>query len=475
MKQVHCNWLIEIQHVSHHFIFSSLRLVLKKNDRWRWIHHLSYSKERSVNCFILENWKSIEYFIFDQAIITLCDVDWNAILIKRNLINIFCHVLIATSDHWLLNFFWRDKYWINCFLLFNLCTSSYLFDLFAKNLCWMLIVILQWDSIIHYLNDFLVIQANMIEAHKYEINFDDLCTQLKFNINLKKNLINIICIFLSIELDLINMMIYLSSDKQQKTIQLINSMLTKNFLSYKKLQTLLNFLLFVAKIMISERVFLRRLFNDLIIIKSCKQRINYSMWQDLLWWKIFLSKWNNVHLLHKCEFKHFLYLWINTSDLHDMKNYYLHHLNLSSAASQTFSNWFNMHLSDKHINVKEMMIVLQALTAWLFVFMRCNLIIYDDNVAVVININKIFMCEETMLHLQWIVLLMIVHDICIHALWISTHENRLADLLSQAKFSTIANEFSQLATLQSISASHWTSDTTRFFLIARQSDIFDEI
>jgi len=130
---------------------------------------------------------------------------------------------------------------------------------------------------IHYLNDFLVIQANMIEAHKYETNFDDLCTQLKFNINLKKNLINIICIFLSIELDLINMMIYLSSDKQQKTIQLINSMLTKNFLSYKKLQTLLNFLLFVAKIIISERVFLRRLFNDLIIIKSCKQRINYSM------------------------------------------------------------------------------------------------------------------------------------------------------------------------------------------------------
>jgi len=130
---------------------------------------------------------------------------------------------------------------------------------------------------IHYLNDFLVIQANMIEAHKYETNFDDLCTQLKFNINLKKNLINIICIFLSIELDLINMMIHLSSDKQQKTIQLINSMLTKNFLSYKKLQTLLNFLLFVAKIIISERVFLRRLFNDLIIIKSCKQRINYSM------------------------------------------------------------------------------------------------------------------------------------------------------------------------------------------------------
>ena len=130
---------------------------------------------------------------------------------------------------------------------------------------------------IHYLNDFLVIQANMIEARKYESNFDDLCTQLEFSVNLKKNLIDITCIFLNIEFDSINMMTHLSSDKHQKTIQLVNSTLTKSFLSYKKLQMLLDFLSFAAKIVISERVFLRQLFNDLIIIKSRKQRINYSM------------------------------------------------------------------------------------------------------------------------------------------------------------------------------------------------------
>ncbi len=132
-------------------------------------------------------------------------------------------------------------------------------------------------------------------------------------------------------------------------------------------------------------------------------------------------------------------------------------------------------MSDKHINVKEMTTILQALTAWLFVFARCNLTIYDNNVAVVIDINKIFMREETMLYLRWIVLLTTVHDICIHALWISIHKNHLADLLSQAKFSTIADEFSQLATLQSISASRWASDTARFLLITQQSDIFDEV
>jgi len=328
---------------------------------------------------------------------------------------------------------------------------------------------------IHYLNDFLVIQVNMIEARKYKNDFNDLCAQLEFNVNFKKNLIDITCIFLSIELDSINMMTRLSFDKHQKTIQLVNSTLTKSFLSYEKLQTLLNFLSFAAKIMISERVFLRWLFNDLIVIKSRKQRINYSMWQDLLWWKTFLSKWNNVRLLRKHKFRHSLYLWINASDLHNMRDYYLRHFDLSSTVSQAFSNRFNTHLSSKHINVKEMTTVLHALTAWLFNFARCNLTIYDDNVAVVVDINKIFMREEAMLHLRWIVLLTTAHDICIHALWISIHENCLADLLSWAKFSTIADEFSQLATLQSISASRQASDTARFFLIAQQSDIFDEI
>ncbi len=271
------------------------------------------------------------------------------------------------------------------------------------------------------------------------------------------------------------MITHLSSDKHQKTIQLINNTFTKSFLSYEKLQMLLNFLSFAAKIIVSETIFLKWLFNDLIIIKSRKQCINYSMWQDLLWWKMFLSKWNDVHLLCKHEFKHSLYLWINTSDLHNIRNYYLYHFDLSSAVNQAFSNQFNTRLSSKHINVKEIITVLHALTAWLFIFAKCNLTIYDDNVAVIININKIFMHEEAMLHLQWIILLTIAHDICIHALWISTHENHLADLLSWAKFSTIADKFSQLTTLQLISMNHQTFNTMRFFLIIQQSNIFNEV
>lgn len=129
--------------------------------------------------------------------------------------------------------------------------------------------------------------------------------------NLKKNLTSTTCTFLGpsgIELDTINMVARLSPDKHQKAIQLVESALTKSSLSYEELQALLGFLSFAAKVVVPGRAFLRRLFNGLTVTKSRKQKIIYSMRQDLLWWKIFLPKWNGVRLLRKHEFRCSLHL-----------------------------------------------------------------------------------------------------------------------------------------------------------------------
>lgn len=134
MQQICCDWLIKIHHVSHYFVFSSLSLILKKNDCWCCIHHLSYLKEKPVNCNILKNWNSIEYFIFDQTIIALYDIDRNAMLIKRDLVNIFHHVLVITLNHWLFKFSWEDEYWIDCFLLFNLQKHHRIYLIFSSKI-----------------------------------------------------------------------------------------------------------------------------------------------------------------------------------------------------------------------------------------------------------------------------------------------------------------------------------------------------
>lgn len=174
-------------------------------------------------------------------------------------------------------------------------------------------------------------------------------------------------------------------------------------------------------------------------------------------------------MLRKQKFRCLLHLWTDASDLHDMRDYYLRHSSLSLVVFQAFSNRFNTRLKSKHINVKEMTTVLHALQTWLPHFARSNLTIYDNNAAVVVDINKSFMREGAMMPLRRIALLTAAHDILLHAQWISTTENRLADLLSRAKFSIIANEFPQLAKLQPTNASRQAHDTVRSPLIAQQS------
>jgi len=77
----------------------------------------------------------------------------------------------------------------------------------------MLMVSLQWHAVIHYLNDFLTIHANMTEARRYETEFNDLCARLDLSVNLKKNHTSTVCTFLSIELGTINMIARLPPDK----------------------------------------------------------------------------------------------------------------------------------------------------------------------------------------------------------------------------------------------------------------------
>ena len=80
-----------------------------------------------------------------------------AILIKRDLADAFRHIPVAPTDYWLLGFCWGDMYWMDCFLPFGLRISSFIFDLFAKGLHFLLEagpVIYQSFSILHYLDDF---------------------------------------------------------------------------------------------------------------------------------------------------------------------------------------------------------------------------------------------------------------------------------------------------------------------------------
>ena len=56
--------------------------------------------------------------------------------------------------------------------------------------------------------------------------------------------------------------------------------------------------------------------------------------------------------------------------------------------------------------------------------------------------------EGAMKHLRQIAMLAATHDILKESHWISSAENRLADLLSRAKFDELADEHPQLLALR---------------------------
>lgn len=58
------------------------------------------------------------------------------------------------------------------YLSFGLRTSPFLFDLFAKALHWILVAVLAWSMVLHYLDDFFAILAANDDPVAYEKEFD---------------------------------------------------------------------------------------------------------------------------------------------------------------------------------------------------------------------------------------------------------------------------------------------------------------
>ena len=205
-KQLHHDRLVHIDPATEApFVCSPLGLVPKHDGGWRRIHDLSFPPGNSVNDGILQEWGSLEYTTFDDAVNTLLRQGPGAILVKRDLKDAFRHVPVATSDQWLLGFECDGSYWMERYLPFGLRTSLFLFDLFARALNWIMIAVLSWSFVLHYLDDFFAILPLHADVKAYCSDFELVCSDLGVIINHSKNIEGTKADFLGIELDSILM------------------------------------------------------------------------------------------------------------------------------------------------------------------------------------------------------------------------------------------------------------------------------
>ena len=143
------------------------------------------------------------------------------------------------------------------YLPFGLRTSPFLFDLFARALNWIMIAILGWSFVLHYLDDFFAILPPQANAEAYCRDFDLVCSQLGLVINHSKDIMGTKADFLEIEPDSILMQAKRPPDKLARARNTADDLLNRRIISRYELESALGFLLFAAKIVIPGRAFVR--------------------------------------------------------------------------------------------------------------------------------------------------------------------------------------------------------------------------
>ena len=239
-----------------------------------------------------------------------------------------------------------------------------------------------YDLTIVYLDDFLIISEYKHVCAEALKTLIQLLRKLGFMIHWGKVVDPTTRItFLGIELDSVSMMLRLPQEKLLLLRQELQSSLSRKRFTKRQLQSLAGRLSWAASVVKGGRVFLRRIFNTIRLLKHTthRVRINTEIRSDLLWWSRFIASFNGRSAILdqrpiECVF----------TDACD-----------EGAGGSFGGDWFYFNwsqdwpqASNYHINEKEVIAVALAAYRWAPFWRDRHIIIYSDNTVTVSALNK---------------------------------------------------------------------------------------
>jgi len=286
--------------LSPHFTASPLSLTDKSDGLKRRIHHLSYPPDTgtSINAGIPEMCGTITTSGIEDAISAIQLYGTECQLLKRDFQSAFRHIPVSPLDVPLLGFHWEGKYYCERFLPFGLRTAPYLFNLFAEIFHWILDKELATRAlpatIVHYLDDFLIIFPWGENVIAYSQMFSTLCETVELTIKESKNEEGTVAGFGGVELDTQRMVIRLPSKKLETARTMVHCAIKASSLSLLELQMLTGLLNFAAIVVPLGRTFLRRLLYNMQLhypdnMRHRRWRISSEARKDLHWWEKVLT------------------------------------------------------------------------------------------------------------------------------------------------------------------------------------------
>ena len=409
------------------YYISPLGLVPKTTARkitgWRKIHNLSAPRGRSVNDGIPKHYGTMVYETFQDALHLIAKSGRGTVLIKRDLKSAFRFIPVSPFDQWLLMYEWNGKVYYELFLPFGLRTAPIIFNLFSEAIHWIMMS-LGW-KLCHYMDDFLLVLPPQIgcDAPKAAAEFLHTCESVGFAIEEKKNREGTLVDFLGLEIDTMDMQARLPPDKHQHALQLVTDTLEKHSIPFYELERLLGFLSFCCAVLPLGRPFLRQVFN-LLNRKThhlAHVRVSSAAKRDLRWWKLFLHQWHGISVIRSLP-RPVITIYTDASGTKGLGGIW---------GTQAFSVHVNRRHRGKHINWKEMFAIFFAVSLWADNWLGSRVVLMCDNSAVVDAINKKSMHGETIAILQLILLIAAIRDIELHAEWLPSEDNAIADALSR--------------------------------------------
>lgn len=269
----------------------------------RVIHHLSHPHGGdSINNNSIDI--HVKLSSFDEAMAAVVLHGAGCSLTKLDVKAAYKLVPVRFEDWHLLGFRWRGLYYYERTLPFGLKSSCRQWEVYATALHHTLVKEIKIPSVVHYVDDFLLVEKSKQDAISHLADTLALCDRLGLPIAHDKTEGPVTRLtFLGIQLDTITMTASLSSVKLLELQQLLLLWQNKRAASIEQLQSLAGKLNWACKVVRPGRSFLRRIIDHTSSLdhthRMTEHKIPYDVRLDIKWWSDFAPQWNGISLLHK--------------------------------------------------------------------------------------------------------------------------------------------------------------------------------
>ena len=218
---------------------------------------------------------------------------------KADIKEAYQNIPVHLEDRQLLGIRWKGWVYIGRVLPFGLRSAPKIFLAVADAAQWMMVQ--QGTSdVFHYLDDFALVAPDVGSAQHPRGEMCRLFSSLGLPLEPNKLEGPASCLtFLGIEVDTVNRQLHLPAEKMKRLEKELKAARGRRTMLRRELQSLTGLLQHACKVVRPGRAFLQRLYalQSVGSAPSHNIRLNTIVRADIVWWQLFVSRWNGVSMI----------------------------------------------------------------------------------------------------------------------------------------------------------------------------------